>query len=270
MSTLYPAALIATIHDPEGILYPHFLGTVGKIKPLFPAGIIGLSPQTLRRQAQWIEALEGAGFAVFRQAEGASIGEHFRAVFRRAVETCPAGQILHLADIDRLMFAAAGEYAGVFEEDVINARRQMQPVLFQRSERAWATHPENYRRVEGLVIEAGRLLFGKTYDFGWSHLVLTAGRLAGLLPHLHRDDFGHLIQIVLLLRQELVTRDVDWLAWEDPFILGREAQELWQERSQDPEETRKRLRGILPFFEALRLEVSGGEAPFQWERTGRL
>ena len=57
-----------------------------------------------------------------------------------------------------------------------------------------------------------------------------------------------LIELLILLRPRLLTRAVDWLAWEDPFLLGREAGELRLERSQSQAETVKRLRGLLPFF----------------------
>ncbi|MCB0110806.1 MAG: hypothetical protein KDE53_33030, partial [Caldilineaceae bacterium] len=64
---------------------------------------------------------------------------------------------------------------------------------------------------------------------------------AQLLPHIHCRDFGLLPELLLLLRDQLQTQEVDWLAWEDPFILQRDAAALRAERDSDPAETRKRL-----------------------------
>ena len=44
-----------------------------------------------------------------------------------------------------------------------------------------------------------------------------------------------------MLRNELQTKHVDWLAWEDPFIYGRDTEQLKAEREQSPAETRQRL-----------------------------
>jgi hypothetical protein len=51
---------------------------------------------------------------------------------------------------------------------------------------------------------------------------------------------------------------VDWLAWEDPFILQRDAAELKREREQSLDETNKRLKYVLPMLETLtRLSMNG-------------
>lgn len=61
------------------------------------------------------------------------------------------------------------------------------------------------------------------------------------IPRIRSRDFGLLPEIVLLLKDHLQTQDVDWLAWEDPFIFGRDAAELQAERDNDPVEIQKRL-----------------------------
>jgi len=51
---------------------------------------------------------------------------------------------------------------------------------------------------------------------------------------------------------------VDWLAWEDPFILERDADKLKQEREHSLVETQKRLKYVLPMIETLtRLSKNG-------------
>jgi hypothetical protein len=44
---------------------------------------------------------------------------------------------------------------------------------------------------------------------------------------------------------------VDWLAWEDPFLLGRDPAEMKAEREQSTDEYEKRLSYCLPMVEAL-------------------
>jgi hypothetical protein len=57
--------------------------------------------------------------------------------------------------------------------------------------------------------------------------------------------------MIFYMHDEVKTREVDWLAWEDPFILGRDADELKREREQSLDETNKRLNYVLPMIEML-------------------
>jgi hypothetical protein len=38
-------------------------------------------------------------------------------------------------------------------------------------------------------------------------------------------------ELVLMLKDKVQTKDVDWLAWEDPFIYSRNPQELKKEKA---------------------------------------
>jgi hypothetical protein len=58
-------------------------------------------------------------------------------------------------------------------------------------------------------------------------------------------------EMILKLQHDIQTREVDWLAWEDPFIEGRDADELKRERENSLAETRKRLSYVLPMVELL-------------------
>ena len=70
--------------------------------------------------------------------------------------------------------------------------------------------------------------------------------------HVHNPDMSMMAEIVVQLVKEIRTEEVDWLAWEDPFILGREANELFRERENSLEETHKRLSYALPMMEVIR------------------
>lgn len=58
-------------------------------------------------------------------------------------------------------------------------------------------------------------------------------------------------ELVLNLKDKIQTQAVEWLAWEDPFIYGRDAQQLKQEREQSIAETRKRLAYVIPMLQLL-------------------
>ncbi len=230
-------------------MLPYLFQLDAWLKHSFNHAFIGLSHPTQLKQPDAVERLQSDPFyrLTFNQP-GSQPGEHYRSVYQSAVDQSPPEQRLHLCDWDRPVFALLPGYRQAYLDDLAWVNARTQPVLFQRTPAAWATYPDNYREIEGLVTRVGELLYDQTYDFGWSYLVLQAADLAGVLPRLTSRDFGVLIEVLLLLRPRLLTRQVDWLAWEDPFILGRDANELRLERSQSHAETVKRLRGLLPFF----------------------
>ncbi len=58
-------------------------------------------------------------------------------------------------------------------------------------------------------------------------------------------------EMVLPLIGETRTQEVDWLAWEDPFILSRDPQQLKEEREHSQQEMRKRLAYVIPMLQLL-------------------
>jgi hypothetical protein len=58
-------------------------------------------------------------------------------------------------------------------------------------------------------------------------------------------------ELALLLKDQLTTRTVEWLAWEDPFLEGRHPLELKRERESSLDETRKRLGYVIPIMKVL-------------------
>jgi len=197
-------------------------------------------------------------FTIFRIDREMQIGEHFVYLYQRAAETAPAGQIVHLCYLDRLAFALEGEYREVFLADVAALSDQDGPLIYQRSQKAWDTHPQNYRELEGIVTTVGCNLFGRELDYAWCHLAATAGQLREIMPLVKNLDLSVVAEMIFYLQDRIQTRDVDWLSWEDPFILSREPSELKRERENSLAETRKRLTYVLPMLDILtRLSVNG-------------
>jgi hypothetical protein len=100
-------------------------------------------------------------------------------------------------------------------------------------------------------LPVGEFLFGKSLDFTWCHLATRADRLLELIPEVNNRDISIVAELVLAVRDEVRTRDVDWLSWEDPFILSKEPQALKEEREESIGETHKRLGYVIPMLQLL-------------------
>lgn len=219
------------------------------LKGLFARAVVSVSART---ELGVDELAADPFFDVVRNGEGTGIGEQFLNGYRRAAELCPAEQQLHLCFEDRLAYALASEHRQAFVGDVRLASGIERPILFQRSPRAWATHPRTYQAVEAMATRAGEVLFGRSLDFAWCHLAVRAGRLGEVVAGLEgRGDLSLLAEIVLALKDELVTREVDWLAWEDPFLMGRDAAALRAEWEHDPGDHEKRLGYVTAMIRAM-------------------
>jgi hypothetical protein len=245
-------ALVLPIHDPEGIFLPHLERIAPLLKTAFAQAIINIPPSTRRAQPGAVQLLEANPFFIISSEYPESpVGDHFRALYTFAARLCPPAQVLHLCYVDRLAFALQTHYRQPFLEDVQAVTAEHTPLIFHRSAAAWDTHPRNYRDIEGMVTRAGEWLFQKTLDFAWCHLAVQAGQLAEVLPRTRQSDLSIVAEIVLGMLENVHTKDVDWLAWEDPFILSRDPQELKTERENDPAETRKRLAYTLRMMQML-------------------
>lgn len=60
-----------------------------------------------------------------------------------------------------------------------------------------------------------------------------------------------LAEMVLVMIDTVRTREVDWLSWEEPFILSKAVQKRKAERGSSIEETHKRLASVIPMLQLL-------------------
>jgi hypothetical protein len=192
-----------------------------------------------------------ASIVVIPVLDAAPVGDQFLSLYRAAAATSDADRLLHLCFVDRLLFALDGPYRETFLKDMEAVQSAPKPVVFARSAQAWATHPANYRAIEGFVTTLGELLFGLRLDFAWCHVTIRAGRLAAILSDVQNHDLSVMAELILAVRNDVVVQEVDWLAWEDPFILGRAPDALRLEREASHAETQKRLSYAVPMMQAL-------------------
>jgi hypothetical protein len=244
--------IVMPMHDPAGIMFPNLKAITPQLKSVFAQAFVSVTPITQEAQPDSMAWLRQDGFfqALYHPSE-VPVGRDFSALYAQATAACPPDQILHLCFIDRVAFALQSDYREQFLADVQVMKLGDAPLLFQRSKAAWDTHPSNYREFEAILTHVGRLLFKKDLDFAWCHLAIQAGQLGAVLPHLKNTDMSVLTEMVVRLRDQVQTKDVDWLAWEDPFIYSRDARELKAEREGSNAENRKRLAYVIPMLQVL-------------------
>ena len=251
-------ALAFPFNDPDGTMFDHLQAILPDLNSHFECVYI-CPPLSTQKHSEHMQLLRSDDFfRVFPVDREMQIGEHFAYLYQRAADAAPPEQILHLCYLDRLAFALEGEHRGSFLQDIDSLSADTVPLIFQRSQRAWETHPRNYRELETIVTTVGRNLFGRNLDYAWCHIAVRAGELRQIMPLVKNQDLSMVAEMIFYLQGTIHTRDVDWLAWEDPFIFGREAAELKQERENSLQETQKRLNYVLPMIDTLtRLSVNG-------------
>ncbi len=245
-------AIVMPMHDPAGIMFPHLKAVTPQLKSVFAQAVVSVTSITQESQPSamaWLR--EDNFFQVLYHPSDVSIGRDFLALYAHAAAACPPDQNLHLCYIDRVAFALQSDYREQFLADVQAVKPGDTPLIFQRSQAAWDTHPSNYREFEAILTRVGRLLFKKDLDFAWCHLAIQARQLASVIPTLKDTDLSVLAEMVVRLRDQAQTKDVDWLAWEDPFLLSRDPQELRSERERSDAENRKRLAYVIPMLQVL-------------------
>ena len=256
MCEMKPVAVFP-MHDPTGMMFPHLEAITPMLKEVFARVFVSVTAVTQRTVPNYVAWLQNdAFFQVTYYKTELSVGEEFLALYADAANACDPDQILHLCFIDRLAFALQSSYQSACVRDIQQVTTKDTPLIFQRSKAAWASHPNNYYQLEHMVTQVGELLFGKQLDFAWCHLALRAGQLRQMIPHVHQRDISMVAEFTLAGKDVIKMKDVDWLAWEDPFIFDRNPQQLKAEKENSIEETQKRLNYVIPMLQLLRTAAS--------------
>lgn len=238
-------------NDPNGTMFHHLQVILPHLKEHFERAYI-CPPLSTQKHVDHMQRLQADDFfTIFPADRTMQVGEHFAYLYQRAAEAAPPEQIVHLCYLDRLAFALEGEYRDLFLNDIDSLSTGDVPLIFQRSQNAWDTHPQNYRDLEGMVTTVAHHLFGRDLDYAWCHIAVCAGELREIMPRVQNPGLSMVAEMIFYLQENIKTRDVDWLAWEDPFILSCDPIELKHKREKSIEETRKRLSYTLPMIETL-------------------
>jgi hypothetical protein len=243
-------ALVVPYHDPTGVMFRILRENLPRLKE--HVDHVYMSVETDDWATQHIRFLQADDFfTLFPVERGLGLGEHFAMLYRQASTLADPEQVLHLCFLDRLTFVLGTEHGDSFLADLDTLSPDDTPLIYHRSPKAWASHPKNYLELESFVTRIGETLFGKSLDYAWCHFVIRAGLLREIMPHVKNPDLSMVAEIVLLTQDHIHTRDVDWLAWEDPFLFSRDPLEFKRERESNPEEVQKRLSYVLPMVETL-------------------
>jgi hypothetical protein len=251
-------ALAFPFNNPDGTMFNHLQAILPDLKQHCERAYICPPLSTLQHVDQMQQLQADEFFTIFSIDRDMQIGEHFAYLYQRAADAAQPDQIIHLCFLDRLAFALEGNYRDPLLSDIDFLSLSDVPLIYQRSQTAWEMHPQNYRELEGIVTTVGCNLFGRELDYAWCHIVVRAGQLREIMPLVKNPDLSMVAEMIFYLQDNIQTRDVDWLAWEDPFILGRDAAELKHERENSLEETYKRLSYVIPMIETLRRLSANG------------
>jgi len=249
--TEYPVAAMP-LHDPDGSMIAILERITPTLKLMFAKVYLGVTAETFSKSQAQIDLREqDPFFEIIPTISSIKVGDQFSVLYREAAALSDPDDILHLCYLDRVAYALQSKDREAFIEDIAAVHHKRIPLIFHRSKKAWATHPRNYFDIEGFATTVGKHFFGKTIDFAWCHLVIQASLLAEVMPHTHYSNISMVAEMILPIVEIVQTQDVDWLAWEDPFLLSRDPAELKVEREIDPAETQKRLGYTLPIVEAI-------------------
>ena len=244
-----PVAVIP-MNDPEGKYFPHLRAIYPQLRRIFARMYTCVNPSTQKALPDQIAWLTADDFFVVNQyVESRSVGTEFTELFSRAAAECPPEQVLHLCFIDRVAFALQTAHQAAFIADIQQLLPAATPRIFQRSEQAWETHPDNYRQIEQFVTYVGQLLLGRSLDFAWCHMAVQAQHLLEALATVRSEDLSFFAELVLALPPKIHMQAVDWLAWEDPFFTGDDPAALKAAREMSVAETHKRLGYAIPMLQ---------------------
>ena len=169
---------------------------------------------------------------------------------RTALAKSEEDEIIHICTPDRLALAIL-KHKSEFLKDMEDERKEEKPILYERSDFAWSTHPKNYWAIESMATALGKILYGKELDFFWCDFAARAGILKKIAEKVKTPDFRILAELIFPIKDELVIKKVDWLEWEDPFVLGREPAGFKKEREESAEEGQKRMKYVMATIEWL-------------------
>jgi len=244
-------AISLPFNDPDGMMFRHLQVILPDLKEHFERAYLCPSLFTQKHVEHMRQLAADDFFVIFPIDRELDIGEHFRYLYQRSAEAAYRDQIIHLAYLDRLAFALGSEYRNTFLADIDSLTLTDMPLIFQRSPMAWETHPQNYRQLETIVTTVGLNLFGRALDYCWCHLAIAASQLREIMAFVKHPGISMVAEVIYHVQDDVKTRDVDWLAWEDPFILSRDAAALKRERENSLAETNKRLNYVLPMIDTL-------------------
>jgi hypothetical protein len=236
--------LAFSYYDPEARLSAAFERQLDALQSTFDRVCVSVVPPTGQGNDRLLRLLQHRGCPLCRVDPGTTIADHARAALRLAVEGADRSQHVFFGFLDRILFALETGWHDSFVRDV-HTCQEAPCLVFERSPSAWSTHPANYREIEQMASRTCELLCGQPVDLMPCALVLSLPLARAVLAQslsLYYEVWGEWILLAASSGAPIRTRQVDWLAWEDPHWEGVPADALKRQREDDPQETIRRIK----------------------------
>lgn len=234
--------------DPSGKFNLYLRRQLPALLSHFERICLSVIPPTAELNSGFIDFLRSEGVLLAFPEGGTLHGEHSRAALKLAVENSAGQDRIFFGFLDRVLFALETRHRDAFLSDLKRFSSE-QFVIFERSEAAWKTHPENNMQIEQMVSRICELMCGEPLDLEPCALLFSreAGRL--ILNHSSArttEVWGEWILLAKLNHIPLTRVEVDWLSWKDPHFLDIDDAQLKRKRETSPEETIKRIQMNVP------------------------
>ncbi len=237
-------------YDPAGKHNQVFQRQLETLRSAFDAICMSVAPPTGQDNASFVQRLAEQGCLVLDNAPGSTLGDHSRQALWLALTHARAEQSIFFGFLDRVLFALETEWRDTFLQDLATYRAD-ECLVLERSPLAWSTHPSNYREMEQMVSRTFQWLSGTFVELSPAALVLSrraAHTILGQSQSASYDIWGEWVLLAMRNGIPVTTRQVDWLAWEDPYWEGADPADLKRAREASQEETLKRIRMNVPIL----------------------
>lgn len=240
-------------HDPTGKYNEVFERNIGKLAKHFSKILISATPGTFEKNCCFVSTLEKENFVIFKNDKNSTIGDHFRNALKIAVENSKNEEKILYSFIDRILYILESNLCDSFSKD-IQENKSDEFLIFERSQTAWSTHPQNYKYIENTVSEFFKMLSGKFIELNPCAILINKETAKTALDQSTNQTWAVLGEWILSSIKSgvnITTKKVDWLSWEDPFWEKCDLKNYKKQVEGSRDETVKRIKSNLPFLPLL-------------------
>lgn len=240
-------------HDPTGKYNEVFERNIETLTKHFSKILISATPGTLEKNSSFVKILEKNDFVIFNNNKDSTIGDHFRNALKIAVENSKNEEKILYSFIDRILYILESNLCDSFLKD-IQENKSDEFVIFERSQTAWSTHPQNYQYIENTVSKFFKMISGRLIELNPCAIITNKKIAKTALDQSINQTWaviGEWILSSIKSGVDITTKKVNWLAWEDPFWEKSDLKNYKIQVEGNREETIKRIKSNLPFMALL-------------------
>jgi hypothetical protein len=228
-------------YDPNGRQNQIFARQLENLQQLFTAICISVVPPTDQSNAEFVTWLKNQNCVIYVNPAGHDFGDHARNALRVSLKQ-GSTQPIFFSFLDRVLFALETKWKAAFIKNIWQWKNK-DFLVFERSQQAYSTHPDNYRESEQFASKMLQYLTGKYFELTPCAFIFSsesASRLTDQSVEKTIAVYAEWILLAMLNHMGVTSLKTDWLTWEDPFWENVDAAKLKQLRETSPAETIKR------------------------------